>query len=193
MKDVFDTAVSPKRLQELQRVFDRSPRWGKGFDWTGSTVSEGANLMLRYLLQLPESVVPPAFYERFAEPLTTTTIPSGYEMPIDYDMPLERLIQDGKIDLDAAVTQYQALLTELPPLRRQLLLYLLDLFAVFASKSDINNATPAKLAALFQPAILEHLDYRNLLVRKLKSQRVLEFLIYSQDNFLIGLNSNAGK
>ena len=54
------------------------------------------------------------------------------------------------------VAAYQKLITEVPPLNRQLLLYILDLLAVFSSKSDLNRMTAANLAAIFQPGIISH-------------------------------------
>ena len=80
---------------------------------------------------------------------------------------------------------------ELPALNRQLLLYLLDILAVFASKSDINKMTTRRLAIVFQPMILSPLqkDEQNIedpTFRSL-SQRVLEFLIDNQDEFLLEL------
>lgn len=86
---------------------------------------------------------------------------------------------------------YQHLIKELPSLNRQLLLYILDLLAVFAAKSDVNKMTTSNLAAIFQPGILSHpqhdmspQDYR-------LSQDVLIFLIDNQDHFLIGMEGTA--
>lgn len=97
----------------------------------------------------------------------------------------------GGFDPDAAVQIYQRLIKELPALNRQLLLYILDLLAVFAAKSDVNKMTTSNLAAIFQPGILSHpqhdmspQDYR-------LSQDVLIFLIDNQDHFLIGMEGTA--
>lgn len=97
----------------------------------------------------------------------------------------------GGFDPDNTVRVYQHLIKELPSLNRQLLLYILDLLAVFAAKSDINKMTTSNLAAIFQPGILSHpqhdmspQDYR-------LSQDVLIFLIDNQDHFLIGMEGTA--
>ncbi len=87
-----------------------------------------------------------------------------------------------------AVLSYQKLITELPPLNRQLLLYLLDLLAVFASKSDLNRMTAANLAAIFQPGIISHPSHDMSPAEYRLSQDVLIFLIENQDNFLIGMS-----
>lgn len=79
----------------------------------------------------------------------------------------------------------------MPPLDRQLLLYLLDLLAVFASKSYVNKMTTAKLAAVFQPGLLSHPEHCFSPNEQQLSQEVLIFLIENQDNFLIGMAGTA--
>jgi len=90
-----------------------------------------------------------------------------------------------------AVTAYQKLITELPALNRQLLLYILDLLAVFASKADLNRMTAQNLAAIFQPGIISHPNHDMAPNEYRLSQDVLIFLIDNQDNFLIGMNGTA--
>lgn len=97
----------------------------------------------------------------------------------------------GDFDVDAAIRTYQRLITELPPLNRQLLLYILDLLAVFASKSDLNKMTTANLAAIFQPGILSHPTHDMSPSEYRLSQDVLIFLIEKQDHFLIGMHGTA--
>ena len=93
----------------------------------------------------------------------------------------------GDFDLNAAIKQYQILISGLSPLHRQLLLYLLDFLAIFASKSDINKMTTALLAGIFQPGILHHPSHEYLQQERRLSQDVLIFLIENQDNFLISM------
>ncbi|KAH0253181.1 RhoGAP-domain-containing protein, partial [Aureobasidium melanogenum] len=81
--------------------------------------------------------------------------------------------------------------TELPPLNRQLLLYILDLLAVFASKSDLNKMTTPNLAAIFQPGLLSHPQHDMAPPEYRLSQDVLIFLIENQDSFLIGMHGTA--
>lgn len=97
----------------------------------------------------------------------------------------------GSFDADRAIRAYQALITELPPLNRQLLLYILDLLAVFASKSDLNKMTTANLAAIFQPGLLSHPQHDMAPQEYRLSQDVLIFLIENQDSFLIGMHGTA--
>ena len=97
----------------------------------------------------------------------------------------------GNFDHNNAVTTFQRLITELPPLNRQLLLYVLDLLAVFASKSDSNRMNSANLAAIFQPGIISHPSHDMAPQEYRLSQDVLIFLIENQDNFLFGMNGTA--
>ena len=94
-------------------------------------------------------------------------------------------------DHDKAIHTYQQLITELPSLNRQLLLYILDLLAVFASKSDVNLMTSANLSAIFQPGLLSHPNHDMSPQEYRLSQDVLIFLIDNQDSFLIGMSGTA--
>ena len=105
---------------------------------------------------------------------------------------MEAQAQDlGDFDHQKAITTYQRLITELPPLNRQLLLYILDLLSVFASKSDINLMPSANLAAIFQPGLLSHPVHDMRPQEYRLSQDVLIFLIDNQDSFLIGMSGTA--
>ncbi|KAF2252137.1 RhoGAP-domain-containing protein [Trematosphaeria pertusa] len=179
VEGIFRLAGSEKRIKELKIAFDTPPRWGKGLDWSGYTVHDAANILRRYFNQLPEPIIPLQHYDAFREPLRGHQAEAVGQ--IEGQAP-----SVGGFDPDAAVRVYQRLIKELPSLNRQLLLYILDLLAVFAAKSDVNKMTTSNLAAIFQPGILSHpqhdmspQDYR-------LSQDVLIFLIDNQDHFLIG-------
>ncbi|KAI1626049.1 RalA-binding protein 1 [Exophiala viscosa] len=183
VEGIFRLSGSAKRIKDLQTVFNSPDRYGKGLDWTGYTVHDAANILRRYLNQLPEPIVPLDFYERFREPLRATRVlgPDGEMHPRDLSVS----------EHSAAVSAYQKLITELPPLNRQLLLYILDLLAVFASKSDLNRMNAANLAAIFQPGIISHPSHDMSPREYSFSQDVLIFLIENQDNFLIGMSGTA--
>ena len=184
IEGIFRLSGSAKRIKELQTIFDSPEKYGKGLDWTGYTVHDAANILRRYLNQLPEPIVPLDFYERFRAPLRKAQAPAGPES--------EMQLRDMSVaEHGAAVVAYQKLITELPPLNRQLLLYLLDLLAVFASKSDLNRMTAANLAAIFQPGIISHPSHDMSPLEYRLSQDVLIFLIENQDNFLIGMSGTA--
>ena len=94
----------------------------------------------------------------------------------------------GDFDHEGAIATYQKLITELPPLNRQLLLYILDLLAVFSSKSEQNRMTAANLSAIFQPGVLSNPTHDLHPEAYRLSQDVLIFLIENQDFFLVGMS-----
>lgn len=184
VEGIFRLNGSAKRIKDLQEIFDSPERYGKGLDWTGYTVHDAANILRRYLNQLPEPIVPLEFYERFREPLRNHQAQAvGDAEAADRDT--------GDFDHDKAVAKYQQLIRELPPLNKQLLLYILDLLAVFASKSEQNRMTSANLSAIFQPGLLSHPSHDMAPQEYKLSQDVLIFLIENQDHFLFGMNGTA--
>ncbi|CAN8096809.1 unnamed protein product [Discula destructiva] len=183
VEGIFRLNGSEKRIKELKHVFDSPDRYGKGLSWDGYTVHDAANVLRRYLNDLPEPVVPLDLYEKFREPLrgATRTAVGDAEGP--------HFIED--FDVNAAILQYQQLITELPPLNRQLLLYILDLLAVFAAKADENRMNSQNLAAIFQPGMLSHPMHAMVPDEYRLNQCVLIFLIENQDHFLIGMQGTA--
>lgn len=181
---IFRLAGSEKRIKELKSAFDSPDRYGKGLDWTGYTVHDAANILRRYFNQLPEPIIPLNAYDDFRNPLRNHQAQAVGS--IEAQSP-----SVGEFDPDAAIAQYQTLITSLPPLNRQLLLYILDLLAVFASKSDLNKMTTPNLAAIFQPGILSHPQHDMAPPEYRLSQDVLIFLIENQDSFLIGMQGTA--
>ncbi len=180
MEGIFRLNGSAKRIKELQAIFDSPDRYGKGLDWHGYTVHDAANVLRRYLNQLPQPIVPLDFYERCREPLRNHQIQTLGDAEAS-------TIDGGNFDQNAAIASYQRLIRELPPLNRQLLLYILDLLAVFAAKSDLNRMNSVNLAAIFQPGVLSHPAHDMLPDEYRLSQDVLVFLIENQDHFLMGL------
>ena len=183
VEGIFRLSGSEKRIKELRTIFDSPDRYGKGLDWAGYTVHDAANVLRRYLNQLPEPIVPLDLYDRFRDPLR------GHTMQAVGDTEGTQL--SDNFDVGKAIVTYQQLITELPPLNRQLLLYILDLLAVFASKSDENRMTSQNLAAIFQPGMLSHPNHDMAPMEYRLSQDVLIFLIENQDHFLIGMRGTA--
>ncbi|TVY15644.1 Rho-GTPase-activating protein 5 [Lachnellula arida] len=183
VEGIFRLSGSEKRIKELKTIFDSPDRYGKGLDWNGYTVHDAANVLRRYLNQLPEPIVPLDLYDRFREPLR------GHVMQAVGDN--EGMQLPDTFDVNKAIVTYQRLITELPPLNRQLLLYILDLLAVFASKADENRMNSQNLAAIFQPGMLSHPSHDMAPSEYRLSQDVLIFLIENQDNFLIGMRGTA--
>jgi hypothetical protein len=183
VEGIFRLSGAEKRIKELVVIFNSPDRYGKGLDWDGYTVHDAANVLRRYLNQLPEPIVPLDLYDRFRDPLR------GHNLEAVGDQEASQVSED--FDLDSTILKYQQLITELPPLNRQLLLYILDLLAVFASKSDENRMTSQNLAAIFQPGMLSHPAHDMAPAEYRLSQDVLVFLIENQDHFLIGMRGTA--
>ncbi|KAF4334204.1 Rho-GTPase-activating 5 [Fusarium beomiforme] len=158
-------------------------RYGKGLVWDGYTVHDAANVLRRYLNDLPEPVVPLDLYEKFRDPLRGAT----KQAVGDAEGP--QFVEN--FNEKAAIVQYQRLITELPPLNRQLLLYILDLLAVFAAKADENRMNSQNLAAIFQPGMLSHPAHAMAPEEYRLNQCVIIFLIENQDHFLIGMQGTA--
>ncbi|KAI0976182.1 hypothetical protein F4678DRAFT_469218 [Xylaria arbuscula] len=179
VEGIFRLNGSEKRIKELKIQFDSPDRYGKGLVWDGFTVHDAANVLRRYLNDLPEPVVPLDLYQRFREPLR------GHTKQAVGDSEGTQLLEN--FDQQDAVGKYQELIKELPPLNRQLLLYILDLLAVFAAKSDENRMTAQNLAAIFQPGMLSHPQHAMAPEEYRLNQCVIIFLIEHQDHFLIGM------
>ncbi|KAK2744812.1 hypothetical protein FQN57_004135 [Myotisia sp. PD_48] len=185
VEGIFRLSGSAKRIKDLQEIFNSPPQFGKGLDWAGYTVHDAANILRRYLNQLPEPIVPLEFYERFRDLLRHRLgRQDGEEAAAQVD-------EANGFKHAEAVPIYQRLIKELPPLNRQLLLYILDLLTVFASKSDLNRMTAANLAAIFQPGMLSHPAHDMSPQEYKLSQDVIVFLIENQDNFLFGMTGTA--
>ena len=178
VEDIFCVSGSALRLQKLEATFNNPPRYGLGLDWSGYTVHDAAAILIRFLHGLPESIIPVDMYEAFQTPL------EPYQDRAEHS-------SSSPFDVSNAISEYQKQIALLPPLSRQLLLYLLDLLAVFASRSFMNKMTSARLARIFQPVILSPVRSGEEFIEEAKSRQlsehVLIFLIENQDSFLMGM------
>ncbi|EPY51664.1 rho-type GTPase activating protein Rga5 [Schizosaccharomyces cryophilus OY26] len=161
VKGIFRVNGSSKRIQLLQKAFSTSPDYGRSFEWNGYTVHDAANVFRRFINLMPEHVIPLDYYELFREPMT-----------------LSNLTDNDRIEM------YRQRIDKLPIPNRQLLLYLLDLLAVFASNSHINLMSAENLAAIFQPGILSHPSHEVYSKDYKISQNALLFLISHQGSFI---------
>jgi GTPase-activating protein SAC7 len=164
-------------VQALEKTFDNPPRYGKGVSWDGFTIHDCAALVLRYLKCLPEPVIPYEYYDQFARKFQEElqTLPDG------------RIF--NRNTHDSLIKDFQRNITKLPSLSRQLLLYLLDMLAVFASKSNLNKMECSRLVSVFHPAILSQRPQKMDEAEHRLAQDVVIFLVDNQDNFLIGMAS----
>ncbi|CAG8624757.1 825_t:CDS:2, partial [Gigaspora rosea] len=164
---IFRLSGSAKRIKELQTIFDSPPVYGKTLTWVGYSVHDAANVLRRYLNHLPDKVIPLVWYDKF------------------------RAVHVSHKDASVLVENYQKLIQSLPKENQHLLLYILDLLAVFSSKSSQNLMPSKNLASIFQPGILSHPDHDMEPEQYKLSQEVVEFLIDYQNYFLMTL-PNAG-
>jgi hypothetical protein len=172
VEGVFSTPRLEERVQELKVTFDTPPTYGKGLDWTHYSVHDAGHVMILYLEQLPEPVIPYCYHQRFCQPLRKHHIFS--------------------VDSEKVVRYYQGLIAELPSVNRHVLLYVLDLLAVFMSRANINQMDTPELAALFQPSLLGvPRVYRRDPKEPQLSQDALLFLIDNQNSFPLGLQGTA--
>jgi hypothetical protein len=111
-------------------MFDK----GRTIDLNDCTVDECVSLLLRYLLRLPDAVIPCAFYDRFHDP-SLLIGPIG-----------ARTNTSEHIKLVSSL-----IISELPWQHKHLLLYLLDLFAFLAHARE----SASLFAEIFHTAILK--------------------------------------
>jgi hypothetical protein len=185
VENVFATGSSPSRVRELQSLFDKPDRYGRDLVWSGYTVHDAANTLLRYLLKLPEPVIPLEYYVRFRSPLQDHQ--NATSVGDDGQSTHSREV----FSRETTIQTYKTLLSEIPPLNKQVLLYLLDMLALFASKSKTNKMNASRLAAIFQQAILSHHYHMSSIAERQLSQRALRFLIEAHDEFEFGIPKTA--
>jgi hypothetical protein len=185
VENVFATGSSPLRIQELQIAFDSPNRYGKGVDWSDYAVHDAANILLRYLLQLPEPVIPLEYYERLCSPLRDHQAKIAGAKDDQWMHSLGALIRDSTIQT------HRMLLAGLHPASKQLLRYLLDLLGVFAADYQKNKMSASRLATIFQPATISHPDHASSIADRQLSQIVVRFMMEEQDSLMMDTPDNA--
>ena len=180
VENIFCIGGSPVRLRTLQDSFDRPPKYGKNLDWSGYTVHDAASIMLRFLRWLPEPVIPSERYEAFLRPLKQNFL--------DWKRTTESQAITPNLPI---IDEYVRQLILLPEESRHLLLYLLEIFAVIASRSGSNKMTSSRIAKMFQPVILSPVKADDYYIEEDAfselSYHVLTFLIDFNEHFLVGI------
>ena len=158
-------------------LFDSPDPYGRGLDWVGYTPHDAAHTMLRYAKLLSQPVVPYQNYDSYR---------NSYPLLAEVTLPL---IPDlGIMDRGTkrAINALRASMIQLPPLNRQLFEYLLDLMAVFASKSELNKMTCDRIVACFRPGSLslkpEQMDEEE----HIAAHKTLCFMVMYQSELLFG-------
>lgn len=165
VEGVFRIAGSQKRMKELQETFDSPPRYGKSVDWSKYSVHDAASVLRRYFNHMPEPIVPHDLYTEF-----------------------RNIRAKDNFDEEGAIKTYRLLISSMPPASQYLLLYVLDLLAVFARKSDKNLMPSSNLAVIFQPGMFSHPSHQLSPSEHKLAVQVLEFLIDHQDHFVLGMS-----
>ncbi|KIS68917.1 uncharacterized protein UMAG_02902 [Mycosarcoma maydis] len=165
VEGVFRIAGSQKRMKELQETFDTPPRYGKSVDWSKYSVHDAASVLRRYFNHMPEPVVPHDLYTEF-----------------------RNIRAKEQFDQAGAIKTYRLLISSMPSASQYLLLYVLDLLAVFARKSDKNLMPSSNLAVIFQPGMFSHPSHELSPGEHKLAVQVLEFLIDHQDHFVLGMS-----
>ncbi|KAF9200937.1 hypothetical protein BGZ49_008835 [Haplosporangium sp. Z 27] len=158
-RGIFRVSGSAKRVSELQLIFDTPPHYGSQLDWTGYTIHDASNVLRRYLNHLPDPVITLEYYEEF------------------------RNVYRNLTDDEEKIAAYQELISKLPPPHSCLLMYLLDMLALFAHHSDENLMDSRNLASVFQPGVLSHPDHSMSPGEYMTSAAVVKFLIDNQSSF----------
>ncbi|KAG2185994.1 hypothetical protein INT43_002432 [Umbelopsis isabellina] len=156
---IFRMSGSARRIGELQRIFDTPPEYGSQLDWTGFSVHDAATILRRFLNYLPEPVIVTKLYQEFRDVI---------------DMPIS--------DEEKTMT-YQGLLDQLPQDHQYLLLYLLDLLALFVDHKSATRMDASNLASIFTPGILCSSEHTMNPAHYKKSQKVVQFLIEHHEHF----------
>lgn len=155
---------------DLCAEFNASPQYGQDIDWSKYTAQDAANMLIYYLEWLPEPVIPPQLYNRFTQ------------LVRDEDFVASFAAGKALPNAEFWIKHYQQLIQELSLANARLLLYLLDVLAVFTSDSGINRMNFERLAKLFTGSLLKGLNHE---VDDSKSYLVLVFLIVNSGRFLL--------
>ncbi|WFD43576.1 GTPase activating protein (GAP) for Rho1p [Malassezia psittaci] len=164
IEGIFRINGSEKRMKELRQQFETPPDYGKGINWDGYNVHDAATLLRRFLNSMPEPIIP---IDRFQE--------------------FSNVFAKSGISEEVAVSKYRSLITSCPPATQYLLLYILDLLAVFDRASDINKMNAKNLAIIFQPGMLMHPSIKSKDDHQ-AAVNIVEFLIDHQDRFVLALS-----
>ncbi|KAI8338130.1 Rho GTPase activation protein [Chlamydoabsidia padenii] len=157
---IFRLPGSARRLRMLQTIFDTPETYGSQLDWRGYTIHDAASILRRFINYLPEPVITLTHYRSFKDTM---------------DQPFSSVEQ--KVDA------FQLLIERLPLANQYLLLYLLDMLAIFVTTESHTKMGSECLAAVFVPGILAHPNDKMNPSSYKHSQKVLRFLIDHQEMF----------
>lgn len=108
-----------------------------------------------------------------------------------YESFIAAISADEDLNETLVIETLQKLVSGLPPISRQLLLYILDLLAVLASKSEDNLMTSERLVAAFQPSLLSRSLSAMTAGDHTQAAKTMVFMVQYQDYFLVGMRGSA--
>lgn len=146
---IFRLPGSVKRLRLLQTHFDTPSTYGSHLDWRGYTVHDAASILRRFINYLPEPVITTSYYRPFKDTMGKLR-EGGWEIGVTNTvllLPLDQIFPS----VNEKVKAFQALIEQLPLCHQYLLLYLLDLLAIFVTTASFTKMDVDCLAAVFAP------------------------------------------
>ena len=151
----------------LQRAFDEPPRYGRELDLTGYSLFDAAGVLLRYLNNLPQPLIPTASYEQACQK-------SSY------------FVETWNTNTDSAaasVASSRVLTKKMSLPQYHLLLYILKFLANFESTLGNDDMNATTLADIFQHSILRNVTRDKETACKRGARNVVKSLIKNQESF----------
>ena len=135
-------------MHKLQASFDSGQGYGRAIDWMGYTVYDAACISIRYLYQLPDSLIPRGHVGRL--------LPTYHPHEASHHPLANHSVSENKSN--DAITALKTIIQDLLPLHRHSLLYLVDILNAIALRREVNKMTAQAIATIFQPCILLNCD-----------------------------------
>lgn len=174
-------ADKPSYLETLQKTFDDAKGYGKQYRTHGAGTSYWfGGLLLLYMEQLPEPIIPSEFYEAFRGPLRD-------RQPSKFPFAVSTL---SGSDATSVVDIYVALIMELPSWSKMVLLSVLRLAALASKRSGLYSLPKVGFVATFQPWILSLPNHRSNHKDNRLSHAVIEFLVDNMEKLIQGLQGS---
>ncbi|KAG5457325.1 MAG: Rho GTPase activation protein [Olpidium bornovanus] len=150
-------------MKELRTLFDTPPAFGRDVQLgrrCAYSVHDCAGVLKRYLMELPQPVIPWELYSTFRE--------------------VELLAESNgasALTKPSAAKALAEFIRDLPSMNRDLLLFLTGTLAVFSSYSCSTLMCVDNLAAVFQPGLLNHPKHARDPAEYARNQRVVAALV----------------
>ncbi|KAI8372772.1 Rho GTPase activation protein [Radiomyces spectabilis] len=124
---IFRLSGAASEVNQLQRDFDRPPTYGKYLDLTHHDIHAITGVVKKFLRNLPESVIPSAYHDRFLQ------------------------ASDDAMSDEETVQLISGIIKDLPVTHFHLLYYILSLASSIQQYAHINMMSPEALAVVLAP------------------------------------------